>query len=262
MCSRPCPLRDCPASTGVPGQGALRREAVYEWFVRTLGPAHRLEFACGLLDLCNPLELRFVGSCLEDLARKDCHYLRDYESRANSPAGPLLGDLGDPVSRSRLIVCLALLSSENRDVAGRLYRLLLPAMEPEPGGWEEDELLLTMAALHPAFSFHQRVTLRERLQRLREAMGRRSCPERCAPVRRRHDAQKTRAKTLRFATRASFFDENRTHEKCNLLHFLASDASVGNDARVEKRDQKNARVPYVKHRGASPLRRRRNSDAH
>ncbi|XP_069586736.1 zinc finger CCHC domain-containing protein 2 isoform X1 [Ranitomeya imitator] len=177
MCSRPCPLRDCPASTGVPGQGALRREAVYEWFVRTLGPAHRLEFACGLLDLCNPLELRFVGSCLEDLARKDCHYLRDYESRANSPAGPLLGDLGDPVSRSRLIVCLALLSSENRDVAGRLYRLLLPAMEPEPGGWEEDELLLTMAALHPAFSFHQRVTLRERLQRLREAMGRRSCPE-------------------------------------------------------------------------------------
>ncbi|CAJ0956563.1 unnamed protein product, partial [Ranitomeya imitator] len=77
-----------------------------------------------------------------------------------------------------------------------------------------------------------------------------------------HDAQKTRAKTLRFATRASFFDENRTHEKCNLLHFLASDASVGNDARVEKRNQKNARVPYVKHRGASPLRRRRNSDAH
>ncbi|KAM4029179.1 zinc finger CCHC domain-containing protein 2 isoform 1-T1 [Anomaloglossus baeobatrachus] len=175
-----CSLRDRPASSGVPGPGALRREAVYDWFVRTLGPAHRLEFACGLLDLCNPLELRFVGSCLEDLARKDCHYLRDYESRANSLAGPLLGDLGDPVTRSRLIVYLALLSSENRDVAGRLYRLLLPAMEPELGGWEqdeEDELLLTMAALHPAFSFHQRVTLRERLERLREAMGRSSGAE-------------------------------------------------------------------------------------
>ncbi|CAJ0950415.1 unnamed protein product [Ranitomeya imitator] len=40
------------------------------------------------------------------------------------------------------------------------------------------------------------------------------------------DSPKTRAKTLRFATRASFFDKNRTHEKCNLLHFRASDASV------------------------------------
>ncbi|XP_069814226.1 zinc finger CCHC domain-containing protein 2 isoform X2 [Dendropsophus ebraccatus] len=183
MCSRPCSLRDFPATSGAPGPGSLQREAVYEWFVRTLGPAQRLEFVCGLLDLCNPLELRFLGSCLEDLARKDCHYLRDYESRANSLAGELLGDLGDAVIRSRLIVYLALLSSENRDVAGRLYRLLLPAME----GWERDDeeresgeellLLLTMASLHPAFSFHQRVTLRERLERLREARERRSRPE-------------------------------------------------------------------------------------
>ncbi|KAM3927969.1 zinc finger CCHC domain-containing protein 2 isoform 1-T1 [Leptodactylus fuscus] len=186
MCSRPCSLRD-PQTDGVPG--SLQRETVYEWFVRTLSPAHRLEFACGLLDLCNPLELRFLGSCLEDLARKDCHYLRDYESKANSLAGDILGDLGDPVARSRLIVYLALLSSENRDVAGRLYRLLLPAMETERllEGWEQDseerepreELLLlsTMASLHPAFSFHQRVTLRERLASLREALCRRGRPE-------------------------------------------------------------------------------------
>ncbi|XP_066435258.1 zinc finger CCHC domain-containing protein 2 isoform X1 [Eleutherodactylus coqui] len=162
MCSRPCPARS----------GALQREAVYEWFVRTLGPAQRLEFACGLLDLCNPLELRFLGSCLEDLARKDCHYLRDYESRANGLAsGDLLRDLADPLSRSRLIVYLALLGSENREVAGRLYRLLLPESERLLGEREPAEellLLLTMSSLHPAFSFHQRVTLRERLERLRE----------------------------------------------------------------------------------------------
>ncbi|XP_072008802.1 zinc finger CCHC domain-containing protein 2 isoform X3 [Engystomops pustulosus] len=179
MCSRPCKLRDCPAAaTGVPGPGSLQREAVYEWFVRTLSPAHRLEFACGLLDLCNPLELRFLGSCLEDLARKDCHYLRDYESRANSLAAELPADLGDAAVRSKLIVYLALLGSENRDVAGRLFRLLLPAMDPERllGGWEQDKeeellLLLTMASLHPAFSFHQRVTMRERLEQLREALA-------------------------------------------------------------------------------------------
>ncbi|CAJ0955432.1 unnamed protein product [Ranitomeya imitator] len=41
-----------------------------------------------------------------------------------------------------------------------------------------------------------------------------------------HDARKKRVQTLRFATRALFFDENRTQEKCNLLRFLASDASV------------------------------------
>ncbi|CAH2284128.1 zinc finger CCHC domain-containing 2 isoform X1 [Pelobates cultripes] len=159
--------------------GCLQREEVYEWFVQCLGPAQRMELACGLLDLCNPLELRFLGSCLEDLARKDCHYLRDCESRANGPSGEqLLGDLADPAARARLIVYLALLNSENREVAGRLYRLLLlPAAgleeeDRDPGEAEaaREELLLlfTMASLHPAFSFHQRLTLRDRLEQLRE----------------------------------------------------------------------------------------------
>lgn len=163
---------------------ALQRESVYEWFVQSLGPAQRLEFACGLLDLCNPLELRFLGSCLEDLARKDCHYLRDCESRANGLTGEL-GDLTDRTARSKLIVYLALLSSENREVAGRLYRLLLlPAMDdgdckPADIAASREELLLlfTMASLHPAFSFHQRVTLRERLEQMREALGRKSRSE-------------------------------------------------------------------------------------
>ncbi|KAM9307696.1 zinc finger CCHC domain-containing protein 2 [Gastrophryne carolinensis] len=164
-----------------PGMCSLQREAVYEWFVQALGPAQRLEFACGLLDLCNPLELRFLGACLEDLARKDFHYLRDCESRANGlSAEPeaalqqLLGDLRERTARSRLIVYLALLGSENRDVADRFHRLLLlpdtEAEEERGAGREELLLLFTMASLHPAFSFHQRVTLRERLGRLREAM--------------------------------------------------------------------------------------------
>ncbi|PNJ64334.1 ZCCHC2 isoform 3, partial [Pongo abelii] len=176
---------------------------------------------CGLLDLCNPLELRFLGSCLEDLARKDYHYLRDSEAKANglSDPGPL-ADFREPAVRSRLIVYLALLGSENREAAGRLHRLLpqvdsvLKSLRAARGegsrGGAEDErgedgdgeqdaekdgsgpeggiveprvgsglgsraqeellLLFTMASLHPAFSFHQRVTLREHLERLRDAL--------------------------------------------------------------------------------------------
>ncbi|XP_040091892.1 zinc finger CCHC domain-containing protein 2-like, partial [Oryx dammah] len=198
---------------------ALReQERVYEWFGMVLGSAQRLEFMCGLLDLCNPLELRFLGSCLEDLARKDYHYLRDSEAKANglSDPGPL-ADFREPAVRSRLIVYLALLGSENREAAGRLHRLLPQVdavlrslraargegsrggAEEDGGGEEEDAekdgsgpegggaapraggglglraqeellLLFTMASLHPAFSFHQRVTLREHLERLRAAL--------------------------------------------------------------------------------------------
>lgn len=213
-----------PGGGAGPAAAALReQERVYEWFGMVLGSAQRLEFMCGLLDLCNPLELRFLGSCLEDLARKDYHYLRDSEAKANglSDPGPL-ADFREPAVRSRLIVYLALLGSENREAAGRLHRLL-PQVDAvlrslraargegsrggaedergeEDGGGEEDDaekdgsgpegggaaprpggglglraqeellLLFTMASLHPAFSFHQRVTLREHLERLRAAL--------------------------------------------------------------------------------------------
>ncbi|XP_058032423.1 zinc finger CCHC domain-containing protein 2 isoform X3 [Ahaetulla prasina] len=250
------------------------REAVYEWFGLALGSAQRLEFAVGLLDLLNPLELRFLGSCLEELARKDYHCLRDSEAKANgaggagsgtadtAPAGsnpaaaggsreqqqqppptqlltappppasppgavtagspppstPLLAlggsDFRDPAVRSKLIVYLALLGSENREAASRLHRLLphvdailqscrsLGPLRPGRKRGEEEEegegeegaalagpeaataeglglvaqeellLLFTMASLHPAFSFHQRVTFREHLERLRRALCR------------------------------------------------------------------------------------------
>ncbi|XP_066209738.1 zinc finger CCHC domain-containing protein 2 isoform X3 [Saccopteryx leptura] len=216
------------AGAGMRGGGGAaaalhEQERVYEWFGLVLGSAQRLEFLCGLLDLCNPLELRFLGSCLEDLARKDYHYLRDSEAKANglSDPGPLV-DFREPAVRSRLIVYLALLGSENREAAGRLHRLLpqvdsvlkslraaraegsrggaedergengigeedaeLNGSGPEGSGAEsragdglgfraQEELLLlfTMASLHPAFSFHQRVTLREHLERLRSALHR------------------------------------------------------------------------------------------
>uniref|UniRef100_A0A8C3CE21 Zinc finger CCHC-type containing 2 n=1 Tax=Cairina moschata TaxID=8855 RepID=A0A8C3CE21_CAIMO len=230
----PTPAAAAPpsAAAGGPGSAAARtdKETVYEWFGLVLGSAQRLEFMVGLLDLCNPLELRFLGSCLEDLARKDYHCLRDSEAKANGLSDPgQLGDFRDPAVRSKLIVYLALLGSENREAAGRLHRLLpqvdsilqsCPARRPPPGAADEEAaeevaveeeeeeedddnnnvvvvmdgagengqaalpaaqslgfgaqeellLLFTMASLHPAFSFHQRVTLREHLERLRRAL--------------------------------------------------------------------------------------------
>uniref|UniRef100_A0A8D2L0S4 Zinc finger CCHC-type containing 2 n=1 Tax=Varanus komodoensis TaxID=61221 RepID=A0A8D2L0S4_VARKO len=205
----PAPLLRCLCGCSAGGA----REAVYEWFGLALGSAQRLEFAVGLLDLLNPLELRFLGSCLEELARKDYHCLRDSEAKANAagsppPAAPPLGgsDFRDPAVRSKLIVYLALLGSENREAASRLHRLLphvdailqscrpLGPLRPKEEGEEDEEvavtgpgpvegglgpvaqeellLLFTMASLHPAFSFHQRVTLREHLDRLRRALCR------------------------------------------------------------------------------------------
>ncbi|KAG9347879.1 hypothetical protein JZ751_003896 [Albula glossodonta] len=118
--SRP---EDSARRQGYPLQ--LDKETVFEWFGLHLNPAKRIEFMCGLLHMCQPLELRFLGACLEDLARKDFHVLRDFEIRANNPNDlGLLTDVADPVVRSKLLVCLSLLGSENRECAGILFRIL------------------------------------------------------------------------------------------------------------------------------------------
>lgn len=103
----------------------LDKETVFEWFGLHLNPAKRIEFMCGLLHMCQPLELRFLGSYLEDLARKDYHVLRDFECRANNPSDlGVLTDVIDPVVRSKLLVFLSLLGSDSRECAGILSRIL------------------------------------------------------------------------------------------------------------------------------------------
>ncbi|XP_067857953.1 zinc finger CCHC domain-containing protein 2-like isoform X2 [Heptranchias perlo] len=165
-----------PATRAMPPPPLLpsepRKEGVYEWFGSALTSAQRLEFCCGLLDLCHPLELRFLGSCLEDLARKDYHSLRDSEIRANSVADlASIADVTDEVVRSKLVVSLALLSSDNREAAAVLSRTLTHidsviknyGLQLTERSVQEFLLLLTMASNHPAFSFHQKETLREQL---------------------------------------------------------------------------------------------------
>uniref|UniRef100_A0A8D0BK30 Zinc finger CCHC-type containing 14 n=3 Tax=Salvator merianae TaxID=96440 RepID=A0A8D0BK30_SALMN len=158
----------------------LQRESVYRWFSELPSP-QRVEFLCGLLDLCIPLELRFLGACLEDLARKDYHLLRDSEIKANNPADlGSLTNLTDEVVRSKLLVSLALLGSSHREAAGVLFRTLthidsvihnygLQLNEGRTG--DEFLLLFTMASNHPAFSFHQKQVLRQELTKIQNIIA-------------------------------------------------------------------------------------------
>ncbi|XP_038561710.1 zinc finger CCHC domain-containing protein 14 [Micropterus salmoides] len=163
----------------VESRSCVQREGVYRWF-SSLTSAQRAEFLCGLLDLCVPIELRFLGSCLEDLARKDYHSLRDAEIKANNPADLSgLTNITDEVVRSKLLVSLALLGSDNREAAGVLYRTLTHidtvinnyGLALNDGRTEEQFLLLfTMASHHPAFSFHQKQVLRQQLSQIQDIL--------------------------------------------------------------------------------------------
>ncbi|XP_034391896.1 zinc finger CCHC domain-containing protein 14 [Cyclopterus lumpus] len=163
----------------VESRSSVQREGVYRWF-SSLTSAQRAEFLCGLLDLCVPIELRFLGSCLEDLARKDYHSLRDAEIRANNPADlSALTNITDEVVRSKLLVSLALLGADNREAAGVLYRTLTHidtvinnyGLALNDGRTEEQFLLLfTMASHHPAFSFHQKQVLRQQLSQIQDVL--------------------------------------------------------------------------------------------
>lgn len=163
----------------VESRSCVQREGVYHWF-SSLTSAQRAEFLCGLLDLCVPIELRFLGSCLEDLACKDYHSLRDAEIKANNPADLSgLTNVTDVVVRSKLLVSLALLGSDNREAAAVLYRTLTHidtvinnyGLSQTDGATEEQFLLLfTMASHHPAFSFHQKQVLRQKLGQIQDLL--------------------------------------------------------------------------------------------
>lgn len=184
-------------------QSSIQREGVYCWF-SALTSAQRVEFLCGLLDLCIPIELRLLGSCLEDLARKDYPSLRDAEIKANNPTDLSgLTNITDEVVRSKLLVSLALLGSNNREAAGVLYRTLTHidtvinnyGLALNDDRTEEQFLLLfTMASNHPAFSFHQKQVLRQQLSQIqdilqvssKEAAEAQGAPTDCPPPQNHH----------------------------------------------------------------------------
>ena len=153
------------------------KEEICAWFKRARG-SERIEVLCGLLQLCNPQELRFIGSCVEDLAKKDFVSLREDEIRSNDPSH--LRTLSDPDifderTRSRLIFSVSLLYSLNTMCAHVIFEILTQivpkisqeqAHDPDRNSTQLDHiiaedvvLLFTMAANHPAFTFSERQQL-------------------------------------------------------------------------------------------------------
>lgn len=145
------------------------KEDVVSWF-KELESYKRIDTMCTLLNMCLPFELRFLGTCLEELGRRDSQELRGIELRVNNPA-ELASDVascrqGEPTDlkiRRKMALYLALIRACSRSCVNELFQTL--------DGWGDrdffkfgdgdplQELLLvyTMASNHPVFSFEQRM---------------------------------------------------------------------------------------------------------
>nr|CAI5844841.1 unnamed protein product [Callosobruchus analis] len=146
------------------------KEEVLLWF-KDLDSYTRIDVLYELLNMCLPFELRFIGSCVEELGKHTYQELRGPAITANDleklSKDPLLsyGILEETV-RHRLLIYLSLLSSRNYNVSNWLYRKLLRTdhieeyLVKEKGKDDvlhsEFLLLYTMALHHPAFTFEQK----------------------------------------------------------------------------------------------------------
>jgi hypothetical protein len=157
----------------------LNQEEIHRYFNHLTG-AKRIEFLYGLLHLCQPLELRYLGTCLEEIARKDYEYLYHAEQKTNhyeqtNQQIDLLSDdkldLTDQFTRAHAIVDIALLWAKNRACAIRLFRrlkasesvklvdILLERDDLDERTMDEILIIFCLAANHPAFSFDMRTQM-------------------------------------------------------------------------------------------------------
>lgn len=105
------------------------KDEVCLWF-KDNEPHRRLELLCGLLNMCLPLELRFVASCVEDLAKRDSHDLREAHYKANNlHEVAKLENLLDERTRSKAIVFIALLTARNHTCSSRLFQAVAGAQQ-------------------------------------------------------------------------------------------------------------------------------------
>lgn len=147
------------------------KEEVFSWF-QNLQAHKRIETMYVLLNMCYPLELRFCGTCLEDLARKEYYILRDKELEANNVTEvSKIRNIHDDQVRNNLIIVLSLLNSSNTLCAKEIFRILSEEIKldvlaslrifSDSKLLEQYLLLLTLAQHHPAFNFSQQNYLAE-----------------------------------------------------------------------------------------------------
>ncbi|XP_046415026.1 uncharacterized protein LOC124177031 [Neodiprion fabricii] len=147
------------------------KENVVSWF-GNLSSYKRIDVMCTLLNMCLPFEVRYLGTCVEDLGKRDYNDLRDTEHKANNASDLAeLTSLGvtDKRTRRKLSLYMALLHSCNYACAVILYNNLSNVDFQEivnllngatfiQDDQTLDELLLlyTMALNHPAFTYEQK----------------------------------------------------------------------------------------------------------
>lgn len=147
------------------------KEEVFTWF-QNLQAHKRIETMYVFLNMCYPLELRFCGTCLEDLARKEYHILREKELEANNITEvSKIRNIHDQQVRNHLIIVLSLLNSSNTLCAKEIFRILSEEIKldvlaslriySDSKLLDQYLLLLTLAQHHPAFNFIQQNYLTE-----------------------------------------------------------------------------------------------------
>lgn len=154
------------------------KEDVVTWF-KELTSSRRIDVMCSLLNMCLPFELRFLGTCLEDLGKRDFHELRDTEIRANNSSE--LSDLqcmSDKRTQRKLALFVSLLKSCNHSCSNGLYKILANFdiseinatnnSSSDENPLEELLLLYTLALNHPAFSYEQKAIFGNILVKLQD----------------------------------------------------------------------------------------------
>lgn len=145
------------------------KEEVVHWF-KGLESYKRIDAMCTLLNMCLPFELRFLGTCLEELGGRDSKELRGIELRVNNSnelaqeiASSLLCDPSDIKVRRKMALYFALIRACNRHCVNELFNILCSwnnndfLKRAKGDALQELLLVYTMAANHPVFSFEQRM---------------------------------------------------------------------------------------------------------
>ena len=163
----------------------MNKEAIFDWY-RKLANWDRVDFMCGLLDLCHPFEIRYLGTFIEEIGRKDYAALKSHEEKANQQESPSdIGSLSEETDRSRLTISLTLLASSNFRVASTIYEILNDYMETfikhdgvrattNQGKFstiQEYMLVLILAVSHPAFSIEQKEKLRQIFETIKKEVN-------------------------------------------------------------------------------------------
>lgn len=146
------------------------KEDVLLWF-KDLEGYRRLDVMYDLLNMCVPFEVRFLGTCIEEIGKHSYQELRGSAIIANdidklTKDTMLTRGLLEEGVRHRVLIYLSLLSAGNCKCANWFYKTLLRTEWVESRvlrGNVKDEnlqsellLLFTMGLHHPAFTFDQK----------------------------------------------------------------------------------------------------------